>query len=101
VKGRKPKLKLIAGGTAAGKCPPPPGWFQQHARETWQRTAPALFARGLLVPDVMATVESYCIAAGQVVELEALMSVEGRLISDGASGSKPHAAFKMQQAAMR
>jgi P27 family predicted phage terminase small subunit len=100
MKGRKPKLRLVGDGATAN-CPGPPTWFHQHARDTWARIAPTLHRRGLLVPDVMQTVEAYCVAAGQVVEFEATMTNEGRLVADGDGGKKPHPAFKMQQAAMR
>lgn len=101
MKGRKPNLRLVAGGVVAGKCPPPPQWLTAQAREAWQRVTPALHRRGLLAPDTIGTVENYCCAAGMVVEFEILMAAEGRVRTAAGGEQRPHPAFKMQQAAMR
>jgi len=71
-----------------------------QAKAEWKRAAPQLHARRLLTPDTLATLESYCIAIGLVRECENIMSREGRMV-EGEDGAKPHAAFKMQGAAMR
>jgi P27 family predicted phage terminase small subunit len=100
MKGAKPKLKVIDGGANPGRCPVAPSWLSSQAKAEWKRAAPELNTRGLLTPDTLASLEAYCVAAGQVRECEEIMSREGRLIvADGAS--KPHPAFKMQSAAMR
>lgn len=100
MKGRKPKLQLIEGGSAPGRCPAPPSWLPMHAKREWKRSAPELQRRKLLTPETLATLESYCVAVGQVRECEEIMAAEGRLVvSDDIQ--KPHPAFKMQQAAMR
>lgn len=100
MKGRKPNLRVIEGGAATGRCPSPPTWLSVHAKREWKRCAPELHRRRLLTADTLATLESYCVAAGQVREFEELMATDGRIIS-GEDGPKPHPAFKMQQAAMR
>jgi len=100
MKGRKPKLKLIEGGTAAVRCPTAPGWFSLQARAEWKRSAPQLQGRRLLAPDMLGTLESYCIAVGVVRETEEIMCREGRMI-DTDEGPKQHPAFRMQSAAMR
>jgi P27 family predicted phage terminase small subunit len=100
MRGRKPKLKVIEGGFAPGRCPPAPAWLTDQAKAEWRRSAPELHSRRLLTPDTLATLESYCIAAGTVRELEEVMGRDGRMI-ETEDGSKPHPAFKMQSAAMR
>lgn len=100
MKGRKPKLTVIDGGTVRGKCPSAPSWLTAQAKAEWKRAAPELHGRNLLSADTMATLESYCVAAGMVRETEEIMGREGRLI-DTENGPKPHPAFRMQSAAMR
>jgi P27 family predicted phage terminase small subunit len=100
MKGRKPKLTVIDGGTVRGKCPSAPSWLTPQAKAEWKRSAPELFNRNLLAADTMATLENYCVAAGVVRETEEMMGREGRMIAT-AEGPKPHPAFRMQSAAMR
>ena len=100
MRGRKPNLKVIEGGTAPGRCPVAPSWLTPQAKAEWKRSAPQLHARKLLTPDTLATLESYCIAIGLVRECEDIMSSEGRMVK-GKNGAKPHPPFKMQGAAMR
>ena len=100
MRGRKPKLTVIDGGTVPGKCPSAPGWLTPQARAEWKRSAPQLYDRKLLSTDTMATLESYCVAVGIVRECEESMTRDGRLIESD-TGPKPHPAFKMQSAAMR
>jgi P27 family predicted phage terminase small subunit len=99
VKGRKPKLVVLAGG-AKGAVPGAPDWLPPNAQAEWRRAAPELHARSLLTRDVLATLESYCVAVGQVREYEEIMTAEGRLVATE-DGPKPHPAFRMQGAAMR
>ncbi|MCH8683889.1 phage terminase small subunit P27 family [Pedomonas mirosovicensis] len=100
MKGRKPKLTVIDGGTVRGKCPSAPAWLTPQAKAEWKRAAPELHGRNLLSSDTLATLESYCVAVGVVRECEEIMGRDGRLI-DTEDGPKPHPAFKMQSAAMR
>jgi P27 family predicted phage terminase small subunit len=104
LKGRKPKLWVVdesfRAPRRAKRCPPAPAWFTSQAIAEWHRAAPELLGRGLLSSDVMASLESYCLAVGTVRELEEIMGREGRLV-DTDDGPKPHPAFRMQSAAMR
>ncbi len=100
MKGRKPKLTAIDGGTVRGKCPSAPAWLTAQAKAEWKRAAPELFSRNLLTPDTMAMLESYCVAAGMVREAEEIMGREGRMVQTE-KGMAPHPAFRMQSAAMR
>jgi P27 family predicted phage terminase small subunit len=98
MKGRK--SAPVESERPAKRCPPPPSWLPQHAKKEWKRAAKELHGRKLLADDVLATLESYCVAVGQVRECEELMAAEGRIIKTE-NGPKPHPAFRMQQAAMR
>lgn len=100
MRGVKPKLVVLDGGRVPGKCPPAPAWLAKHAKAEWKRTAPQLHGRGLLSPDTLATLESYCAAVGMVRETEETMQREGRTI-DTDKGPKAHPAFRIQTAAMR
>jgi P27 family predicted phage terminase small subunit len=100
MKGRKPKLTVIEGGSAPGRCPGPPSWLTLYAQREWKRVAPALHRRRLLAADTMAVLEAFCVAAGQVRECEETMAREGRMIA-GEDGPKPHPAFRMQHVAIR
>ncbi|KAA0597363.1 phage terminase small subunit P27 family [Azospirillum lipoferum] len=87
-------------GAVADRCPSPPSWLPQNAKKEWKRAAKELHGRKLLADDVLATLESYCVAVGQVRECEELMATEGRIVKTE-TGPKPHPAFRMQQGAMR
>ena len=100
VKGRKPKLTVIDGGSVRGRCPSAPSWMAPHAKAEWKRAAPELHDRNLLAPDTMATLESYCVAVGMVRETEETMIAEGRTVVTE-KGISPHPVFRIQAGAMR
>jgi P27 family predicted phage terminase small subunit len=100
MKGRKPNLTVIEGGKARAKTPAAPAWLSEEAKAEWKRAAPQLGARKLLTPDMLATLESYCVAVGIVRETETIMQADGRLVTVNGV-SKTHPAFKMQSGAMR
>jgi P27 family predicted phage terminase small subunit len=100
MKGRKPALAPVEGSRIAGRCPASPSWLSDHAKAEWRRAAPELQGRGLLHPDSIATLESYCVAVGTVRECEARMIEDGRLLTSP-DGLMPHPSFRMQMAAMR
>lgn len=100
MRGKKPALKLIEGGKVRGKCPAAPSWLSDNAKAEWKRAAPQLHSRGLLHPDVIGTLESYCAAMGAVRDLEETMQKDGRIVNTPA-GPKPHPAFRMQVASLR
>ena len=100
MKGRKPKLKVIEGGGAPGRCPGPPMWLSLHSKREWRRVAPRRHKDGRLSSGLLATLESYCVAVGAIREAEETLIAEGRYIITE-KGSGPHPAFKVQMAAMR
>lgn len=100
MKGRKGHLALVEGGATPGRCPGPPPHLSDQAKAEWRRVAAELHRRRLLGRDMLATLESYCIAVGIVRETEQIMGEEGRIVVTD-EGQKPHPAFRMQSAAMR
>jgi len=98
VKGRK--SAPVEAERPTKRCPAPPSWLPPHAKKEWKRAAKELHGRKLLSDDTLATLESYCVAVGQVRECEEVMTTEGRIIASE-KGPKPHPAFRMQGAAMR
>jgi P27 family predicted phage terminase small subunit len=91
---------VIEGGNARGKCPPAPSWLSANAKAEWKRAAPQLHSRGLLYPEILGTLESYCAAMGAVRDLEETMQKDGRIVRTK-DGPKPHPAFRMQVASLR
>lgn len=100
MKGRKGHLALVTGGASPSRCPAPPAYLSEQAKREWKRAATDLHKRRLLGSDMLATLESYCIAVGIIRETEDLMRAEGRMLATD-EGPKPHPAFRMQSAAMR
>ncbi len=100
MKGRKPALAVIEGGASTGRVPGPPAWLPLDGKREWKRVATVLHGRGLLTTDALGTLESYCLAVAQIREFERAMA-GGRIVIAEDGSSKPHVAFKMQQAAMR
>jgi P27 family predicted phage terminase small subunit len=100
MKGKKPPIAEADAESAPKRCPQPPAWLPEQARIEWRRVVPDLHRRKLLGQDMLATLEAYCVAAGQVREMESIMAKEGR-ITTGRDGPKAHPAFGMQQKALR
>jgi len=99
MKGRKGKAIEATDG-AAKRCPAPPSWLSAHAKAEWKRASRELFDRKILAPDMLATLESYCVAIGQVRETEETMQAQGRIVETD-TGMKTHPAFRIQASAMR
>lgn len=97
-RGNKPKLIPIAGGK--GKLPPAPRWMAAEAQAEWKRTGAQLAARIVLTPDVLALLETYCIAAGQVIEAEKVMAEEGRTVAGQKGNVALHPMARLQNQAM-
>jgi P27 family predicted phage terminase small subunit len=96
-RGLKPHLKATGG--AMTKAPKPPKWFSIEAKAEWKRIMPLLIERKILTLADMGSVESYCVATGQVSQMEKLIQVEGP-ITIGTHGARAHPAVKIQSDAM-
>ena len=96
-RGLKPLLKPTA--KALAKSPKPPAWFNKYSKGEWQRIMPLLIERKILTDADMGSVESYCIAIGQVRQMQVLIDKEGP-IAMGTHGPRAHPAVKIQSDAM-
>ena len=96
-RGLKPHLKPT--GKALVKSPKAPAWFTPEAKGEWKRIMPLLIERKILTEADMGSVENYCIAIGQVREMQALISKEGA-IAMGTHGPRAHPAIRVQSDAM-
>lgn len=96
-RGLKPHLKPTDG--ALEKTPNAPAWFNRYAKGEWQRIMPLLIERKILTEADMGSVESYCIAIGQVRQMQILIDKEGP-IAQGTHGPRAHPAVKIQSDAM-
>jgi P27 family predicted phage terminase small subunit len=96
-RGLKPHLKPTQGALA--HPPNAPAWFNRYAKGEWLRIMPLLIERKILTEADMGSVESYCIAIGQVRQMQILIDKEGP-IAQGTHGPRAHPAVKIQSDAM-
>lgn len=97
-KGRKPALKAIEGGLA--RVPSPPDWLPVHAAAEWRRVMPHLTERRVLTDADMGTVESYCLAMGQIRQCQAELAAAPSPWIESAEGApRPHPAFRVMHTA--
>lgn len=97
MKGRKPAH--ITTAKEPFVCGSPPRWFAKEARAEWSRCAPLLNERKTLTRADLASFENYCVAAGQVRQMEAIIQKEGP-VTTTARGLRAHPAVRMQADAM-
>jgi P27 family predicted phage terminase small subunit len=96
-RGLKPHLKPTGG--AMTKAPKPPKWFSLEAKYEWKRIMPLLIERKILTQADMGSVESYCVATGQVAQMEKIIAIETAIVT-GTHGKRAHPAVKIQSDAM-
>jgi P27 family predicted phage terminase small subunit len=89
VKGTKPG-SIVAGDLA--RVPSPPRWLSATAKGEWRRVLPGLIERRILTNGDMSMVESFCVAAARVREIEAQIQRSG--------GDIDPRLFRMQDKAM-
>lgn len=70
MKGTKPQLRQ---SSAPVGILPAPAWMTAAARAEWGRVMPDLSERRILTTADLGTLESYCICAGRVRDLETLI----------------------------
>lgn len=97
MRGVKPSLKTDS--AAIAKAPKAPTWFTKQAKAEWQRIMPLLIARKILTDADMGSVENYCVAIGQVREMQELIGKQGPVIMTE-RGPRAHPAVKIQSDAM-
>lgn len=97
MRGRKPNL---AGDPApVTKAPRPPAWLSKDAQAEWRRIMPLLVDRRILTEADMGSVEAYCVATGQVREMQRVIAREGHVVATKA-GLRKHPAVAIQSDAM-
>jgi P27 family predicted phage terminase small subunit len=98
MRGRKPS-NLSGDDRALTAVPNPPSWFNAHAKSEWRRIMPLLVARKILTEADMGSVENYCVAIGQVRDMQALIDRDGHVV-ETTRGPRAHPAVKIQSDAM-
>lgn len=75
MRGTKPHLVVDNGAVA--KAPPAPGWLSADAKKEWRRVLPILVQRRILTTADLGSLENYCVAIGQVREMERHLQEHG------------------------
>ena len=76
-----------------------PAWLSKDAKAEWQRVMPILIERRVLTDADLASFENYCVAIGQVREMERLIKRAGHVVETD-RGPRAHPAVKIQSDAM-
>jgi P27 family predicted phage terminase small subunit len=97
MRGRKPEL--VTDRNALEAVGRPPGWLSKYAKVEWRRVMPDLTKRRILTSADLGSLENYCIAIGQVRDMERLVAKEGHVI-DTPRGARAHPAVRIQSDAM-
>lgn len=97
MRGDKPSIK--SDKNAMTTAPRVPAWLTRHAKAEWRRIMPLLTARKILTEADMGSVENYCIAIGQVREMEEVIKKQGHVMMTE-RGPRAHPAVKIQSDAM-
>lgn len=97
MKGTKPDIRPDR--DAIAQAPNPPSWFAKDAKTEWRRVMPLLIERRILTDADMGSVENYCVAMGQVRELERAIKADGFVVQT-ARGPRANPAVKLQADAM-
>ncbi|WP_457796651.1 phage terminase small subunit P27 family [Methylocystis sp. S23] len=59
------------------RAPPVPAWLSAEAKKEWRRVMPLLIERRILTDADLAMVETFCVSAGRVREVEKLIQAAG------------------------
>jgi P27 family predicted phage terminase small subunit len=97
MRGRKPELATDR--NALDAISGPPSWLSKHAKAEWRRVKPDLTKRRILTSADLGSLESYCIAIGQVREMERLIGKDGHVV-ETTRGLRAHPAVRIQSDAM-
>jgi P27 family predicted phage terminase small subunit len=98
MRGRKPE-SLVSDGNAIVAVCTAPAWLSKDAKAEWQRVMPVLTQRRILTDADLASLENYCVAIGQVREMERLIKRAGHVVETD-RGPRAHPAVKIQSDAM-
>lgn len=81
------------------RVPKVPAWFGTYARDEWKRVLPVLVARRVICTADLAQVETYCMMAGRVREIEAGFHAAGGVVDVKLFGVQNRAAQTARQIA--
>lgn len=95
MRGRKPAV-IVTGSSPVTVVPSSPSYFPKDAKAEWRKIAPILInERRTLTEADLGTLESYCLATGNMRAAQRILNVEGLVTVDG----KRHPAFGIMNAA--
>lgn len=99
MRGGKPKLKQSPGPMTA--APSAPCWMQETAKQEWERVAPILAERKILTDADLGSLESYCVAYGQVRDCQKTLADLPSYFFESENGApRPHPALRVMHTAM-
>ena len=98
MRGRR-TLKTKSDANAVQSVTVAPAWLSKDAKAEWQRVMPILVERRILTDADLASFENYCVAIGQVREMERLIKRAGHVVETD-RGPRAHPAVKIQSDAM-
>lgn len=95
MRGRKHNA-IVTGSNPVTVVPSPPSYFPKDAKAEWRKIAPILInERKTLTEADLGTLESYCLATGNMRAAQRILNVEGLVTAAG----KRHPAFGIMNAA--
>ena len=78
MRGTKPTL-VVDNSDAVKKAPSAPSWLSADAKAEWRRVLPILVERKILTTADLGSLENYCVAIGQVREMERHLQEHGHV----------------------
>lgn len=78
MRGTKPHL--VVNNDAVAKAPSAPAWLSKDAKQEWRRVLPILVNRRILTTGDLGSLENYCVAMGQVREMERHLQEHGQVV---------------------
>ena len=100
MRGVKPNLSGEGGDGTITEAPEPPDWIGESAAEEWRRVVPDMIARRRLNEGDLGPLASYCLAMGEVRDMQKKISVEGAVTYDDKGRPRKHPAVGIRDAAM-
>lgn len=97
MRGTKPELRP---DPEALDSLPAPSWMTEDAADEWDRVMPLLTERRILTDADLGSLENYCIAIGQVREMERHIQQNGHVLKDLEGLMKRNPAVGIQADAM-
>jgi P27 family predicted phage terminase small subunit len=78
MRGTKPRL--VVNNDAVTGSPAAPTWLSAEAKKEWRRVLPVLVKRRILTKADLGSLENYCVAIGQVRDMERHLQANGHVI---------------------